>query len=117
MLGGYVKRITDILHTFGIFLNHCVLKLNHIVGLVIGDVFTKDHIFVEIACIENTGRKSDCLDIGIDMVFSLKKKGSVNSHQSPKLNVPSYILETKRPPEICAELGSELQIKHCTPAA
>lgn len=49
-------------------------KLNHIGRLVIGDVFAKDHIFVEIARIENTGRKSNCLDIGIDMVFSLKKE-------------------------------------------
>jgi hypothetical protein len=31
--------------------------------------------------------------------------------------VPSYILETKRPPEIAAELGSVLQTKHCTPAS
>jgi hypothetical protein len=85
MLDGYAKRITDILRTFGIFLDHCVSKLNHIVVLVIGDMFTKDQIFVEIARIENTGRKSDCLDIGVDMVFSLKKKKGL----SIAINLPN----------------------------
>jgi hypothetical protein len=71
-VSGYEKRLTKTLLTFGISLDHCVAKFNYIVGLVISDVFAKDHIFVEIACIEKTGRKPDFLDIGIDMMFSLK---------------------------------------------
>jgi hypothetical protein len=68
-----IQRLTEILLTFGISLDHCVAKFNYIVGLVEGDVFAKDHIFVEIACIEKTGWKSDFLDIGIDVVLSLKR--------------------------------------------
>lgn len=69
----YAKLLTKRLLTFGISLDNRVAKFNDVVGPVIGDVFAKDHIFVEIACIEETGRKSDLLDIGIDMVFSLQK--------------------------------------------
>jgi hypothetical protein len=45
-------------------------ELNNVVGFVICDVLAEDHIFVEIACIENTGRKSYLLDVCIDMVLS-----------------------------------------------
>ncbi len=91
-------------------------ELNHVGNLVVSDVFAKDHIFVEIACIENTGRKPNLLNVCINMVFAWIR-GQLKGIKDESAMVPSYIFETKRPPEIWAELGSELQIKHCTPAS
>jgi hypothetical protein len=73
--------------TFGISLNHCMTEFNHIRGLVISNVSAKDHVFVEIACVENTGRKSNFLDVIVDMIFSLKR---INRKQ-PRIQVQRYL--------------------------
>ena len=91
-------------------------KCNKVTGLVIGDMFPKDHILVKIPGIKNTSRKSDFFDVCVDVIFSLKQSKIAQIVDVTGM-LPSYILDTKRPPEICAELGSELQIKHWTPAS
>jgi hypothetical protein len=91
-------------------------KSNKATGLIIADVSSKDHVLVKVPGIEKTGWKSDFLDVCVDMMFALSES-KIAQILSITSTLPSYILETKRPPEISAELGSELQIKHCTPAS
>jgi hypothetical protein len=85
-------------------------KFNYVISLIIANMSTKDHIFIKIAGIKNARRKSEFPDVRINMMFSLFNQLKVTKFATGAL--PSYILETKRPPEICAELGSELQMKH-----
>lgn len=56
--------------TFCIFLDDRVAKLNHVNSLVIANVFAKDHVFVKVARIKNTCRKSKFFDIRVDMIFA-----------------------------------------------
>ena len=45
-------------------------ELNYIVLLVVGDMFPKDHVLIEIASIKYACRKSNFFDVCVDMIFS-----------------------------------------------
>ena len=48
-------------------------EVNNVVGLVIGDMFTEDHVLIKVPCIKDAGRKSDLLDIRVDVIFAFGK--------------------------------------------
>jgi hypothetical protein len=56
-----------------------VAKLNHIRGLVIANMSAKHHIFAKVACVENARRKSDLLDVRVDVVFAFLTVNQINA--------------------------------------
>jgi hypothetical protein len=57
--------------TLCVSLDHGMAKVNHVVGLIVGNVFTEDHVLIKIPGVENTCGNSDFLDIRVDMMFTL----------------------------------------------
>jgi hypothetical protein len=56
--------------TLRVFFDYWLLKLNHFCVSVEANVLAEDHIFVEVTSIKEAGRKSNLLNIRINVIFS-----------------------------------------------
>jgi hypothetical protein len=73
VLAYIVNALPEIQLTSCMSFNYSMAKVNNVAGLVISNVFTENHIFIKVSCIQDTSRKSDLLDIRVDVIFAFGK--------------------------------------------
>ncbi len=74
--------------TFRVLLDHSVMKLDHVFGLVILDMSSEDHVLVEVAGVQYACWKSNIFDVVINMILAYRSQQS-NTRLSTKTLLPS----------------------------